>query len=712
MPYHWGEYTVDKVLSLALVPGSCCVAVRRDSGSSSEAGYADEVSAACYSDPGTDTSSEFSMVRSVVSLCSEASAAHSDSNFPLRCDPLAALAVEPFQPGRPNGDFNVHPIGATTLPLGALPSSMVAPPLPPTPPSGGQNPLFGQTQQHMPKTEPTFNTEPLASTQIRHRAAASSRERTHPMQTYLTAGGRQPLGVPNPDDVLNKDMESPQAYMIPPQPVQHQPPTMLPQPMQHPGVPQAGTGFLDQGVPPPASESFQGSVPAEVTGPDGPLVCPLCNRQCQSHHRLGLFWRKFGYNGPAYCSRCSSVFRAHMVTRTVSNDMCTRDQPCERCELILSAFKTDRQEAFAAMDRCEAKKPQVEKEPLPEEVIPCPHCDDRLPSNKLGLFWRKFGYRGKPYCANCSAKFRNHIIRQRITKTKDCSRAAPCTVCDSILHSFGPERDTTFNLIDSKSRAPQHGAAAANASGTGSGNTSGRGGATPLEALAAKRRKLSDCTTTGALAGALPLAIMGMLAFCAVTGLVAWWSSDDPEGAAIDSSVHSALWCSGVDQPRGMVQSKFSACYGPPLSTCEYLCFEAYDPVGNLTCLPGKTEFTGGKCVPSYQRAIEALAMNQLTKNMYIQDRGWCKGGATRGMVEDEVDACFGEPGSTCSYSCKPGFMPNGTLTCYDEEQVYTGGHCEPDAAGALDAAEALDAKDSSDLSNARATDDDPVVVQ
>ena len=48
-------------------------------------------------------------------------------------------------------------------------------------------------------------------------------------------------------------------------------------------------------------------------------VCPL-SAGARTHHRLGVFWQKFGYDGPPYCSRCSSVIRAHIVTRTVSND--------------------------------------------------------------------------------------------------------------------------------------------------------------------------------------------------------------------------------------------------------------------------------------------------------------------------------------------------------------------------------------------------------
>ena len=117
----------------------------------------------------------------------------------------------------------------------------------------------------------------------------------------------------------------------------------------------------------------QQEVPARRDGE--PAVCPLCERGCETHHRLGFFWRKFGYDGPPYCSRCSSVFRAHMVTRTVSNDKCSRAEPCNRCAKILSQFRTTKTEAFASMDSCVAKKPVVEKvEEDPTDTLACPHC--------------------------------------------------------------------------------------------------------------------------------------------------------------------------------------------------------------------------------------------------------------------------------------------------------------------------------------------------
>ena len=419
-----------------------------------------------------------------------------------------------------------------------------------------------------------------------------------------------------------------------------------------------------------------------------PIICPLCERQCESHHRLGFFWRKFGYDGPAYCSRCSSVFRAHMVTRTVSNDKCSRDEPCERCEKILAEFRVSKTEAFASMNSCVAKKPQVEKAPAPTDTSACPHCADVVPASTLGLFWRKFGYSGLPYCANCSARFRNHIIRQRSTKTKDCARNAPCGVCDNTLQSFGTDRETTFALIDSKSRAPPR------ASGSGGGG--GAHNPAAIEALAAKRRKLNDCKlSTGALGSALPLAIIGMIAFCAVTGLVALSSTDDSslmadlsyggaqQNDAAAASPGAGTWCTGYSgSTRGMATAEVYACHGPTHSICAYQCLGAYVPFGNLTCLPGDTVFTGGMCVPDVDAARQALALSAMHRHMATRPwPDWCKSHALRGMIIDGDDegVCFGPPLSTCDYHCRPGYVANGTHMCHAGQSVFSGGDCVPD---------------------------------
>ena len=54
--------------------------------------------------------------------------------------------------------------------------------------------------------------------------------------------------------------------------------------------------------------------------------------------RLGRWWRKFGYSGPAYCQRCSEVFRDHIVRQLSNTAECSRDSPCGECAGVLAGF--------------------------------------------------------------------------------------------------------------------------------------------------------------------------------------------------------------------------------------------------------------------------------------------------------------------------------------------------------------------------------------
>lgn len=50
---------------------------------------------------------------------------------------------------------------------------------------------------------------------------------------------------------------------------------------------------------------------SDSTAPTFGDKCPVCDDD--STGQLGLFWRKFGYSGPAYCPACSSGFRNHII---------------------------------------------------------------------------------------------------------------------------------------------------------------------------------------------------------------------------------------------------------------------------------------------------------------------------------------------------------------------------------------------------------------
>ena len=157
-------------------------------------------------------------------------------------------------------------------------------------------------------------------------------------------------------------------------------------------------------LPPPSNAPWQAAPPADVKPPkptmspkiglaglintgDEPIVCPLCERGCEQHHRLGFHWGKFGYTGPPYCSRCSSVFRAHIIKRTVSADCCGRAAPCVSCLTVLRHFSGPREEAYACMDRSAASRPPTDRSEVETARARCEYCDSWVLQSAMGLFW-------------------------------------------------------------------------------------------------------------------------------------------------------------------------------------------------------------------------------------------------------------------------------------------------------------------------------------
>jgi hypothetical protein len=59
-------------------------------------------------------------------------------------------------------------------------------------------------------------------------------------------------------------------------------------------------------------------ISAEPGGAGGACVCPLCARTCQQPHRLGMYWRKFGYKGKA----CTRGLASRRASRIISNTTC------------------------------------------------------------------------------------------------------------------------------------------------------------------------------------------------------------------------------------------------------------------------------------------------------------------------------------------------------------------------------------------------------
>jgi len=231
-----------------------------------------------------------------------------------------------------------------------------------------------------------------------------------------------------------------------------------------PPLPQAPPTRPELSVPsvrrPSPIDSSLAVRPAPLPG-DAPLVCPLCERECAAQHRMGHFWKSFGYAGPAYCNRCSSVFRAHMLMEGVSEKKCSRQVPCYICKQVLRQFSCPIEDALKSMEAAQ-KKEKSRKRPAPKpQSAPAarapaakhePACAGscavcKKSSDTLGVFWKKFGYEGPPYCTLCSHAFRNHIIRQRKTRVK-CSRETPCAQCACILDQCRQDRDSVYQAID------------------------------------------------------------------------------------------------------------------------------------------------------------------------------------------------------------------------------------------------------------------------
>lgn len=56
----------------------------------------------------------------------------------------------------------------------------------------------------------------------------------------------------------------------------------------------------------------------------------------------------------------------------------------------------------------------------------------RRTKNRVGLWWKKFGYAGPVYCQRCSEVFRDHILRGN-SNSADCTLTTPCHDCRKVL---------------------------------------------------------------------------------------------------------------------------------------------------------------------------------------------------------------------------------------------------------------------------------------
>jgi hypothetical protein len=133
-----------------------------------------------------------------------------------------------------------------------------------------------------------------------------------------------------------------------------------------PKAPASLIGCCDglRGVPPPAPAPAQAQAGQHQPAAAEPGRCPLCDcggsgespgggggeepgrqrrrkrmmSKKRSHLRLGCWWKKYGYRGPAYCQRCSEVFRDHIMRRLSNSARCTLQTPCLDCQRVLAHF--------------------------------------------------------------------------------------------------------------------------------------------------------------------------------------------------------------------------------------------------------------------------------------------------------------------------------------------------------------------------------------
>ena len=67
--------------------------------------------------------------------------------------------------------------------------------------------------------------------------------------------------------------------------------------------------------------------------------------------------------------------------------------------------------------------------------------------NRVGKWWKMYGYSGPPYCQRCSEVFRDHFIRQ-ISNSANCCRANPCTDCTQVLKHLPQPHEEVWAQMD------------------------------------------------------------------------------------------------------------------------------------------------------------------------------------------------------------------------------------------------------------------------
>ena len=71
--------------------------------------------------------------------------------------------------------------------------------------------------------------------------------------------------------------------------------------------------------------------------------------------RHGRWWQTLGYGGPAYCQRCSEVFRDHIIRQKPNSAECNRSNPCDECAKVLNHFSAGTGEHTMLWEKIDAR---------------------------------------------------------------------------------------------------------------------------------------------------------------------------------------------------------------------------------------------------------------------------------------------------------------------------------------------------------------------
>jgi hypothetical protein len=81
----------------------------------------------------------------------------------------------------------------------------------------------------------------------------------------------------------------------------------------------------------------------------------------------------------------------------------------------------------------------------------CKARDKPRKDNRLGMWYRKYGYDGQPYCKACSESFKSHLVQQKTRPRCGCVRSEPCGDCTKVLNGFsGMSHADVFHKFDAE----------------------------------------------------------------------------------------------------------------------------------------------------------------------------------------------------------------------------------------------------------------------